>query len=98
MHFDDAAGQQQVIAHRPLCVAGTGEMGDRTGDTWRGVLIVIQQCQAVEAVAHLRIGKAPGQRLLVGRQHADRKAGGALEGGQALRMQRQVPQHQGRLQ
>ncbi len=73
-------------------------MGDRTGDARWGVLVVIQQCQAIEAVAHLRIGKAPGQRFLVGRQHADRKAGGALEGGQALRMQRQVPQHQGRLQ
>jgi hypothetical protein len=71
-------------------------MGDRTGDA-RGVLVVIQQCQA-EAIAYLRIGEAPGQRFLVGRQHADRKAGGALEGGQALRVQRQVPQHQRRLQ
>ncbi len=67
VHFDDAAGQQQVIAYRPLRVAGTGEMGDRTGDARRGVLVVIQQCQAVEAVAHLRIGEAPGQCFLVGR-------------------------------
>ena len=63
VHFDDAASQQQMITHRPLCVAGTGEVGDRTGDAWWGILVIIQQCRAVEAVADLRIGKAPGQRF-----------------------------------
>ena len=42
--------------------------------------------------------EVPQVCFLIGRQHADRKAGGTLEGGQALCVQRQVPQHQRRLQ
>nr|KAJ9617640.1 hypothetical protein H2204_013594 [Knufia peltigerae] len=98
LHIDDAPGQQQVIADRPLRVASAGEVDDGTGDPrWR-VLAVVQQGHIGESMAHLRVGETARQGFLSGAEYADRELGGALERGQALRMQGQVPQHQWRLQ
>lgn len=95
LHIDNAPGQQQVIADRPLRVAGAGEVDRGTGDTrWR-VFAVVQQGHIGESMAHLRIGEPARQGFLASAEHADRKAGGALERGQALRMQGEVPQPSG---